>query len=117
MNETKELQNKPEHAPARDEHGRLLPGHTANPGGRPKDIGAFREKCRKHTQQAINTLVRAMRGPDGAMAAKVLLEFAWGRAPAELKVGGTETPLRLGWSVEELRDFYLMLKAAKEKQP
>ncbi len=31
-----ELDNQVENKPARDEHGRLLPGNTANPLGRPK---------------------------------------------------------------------------------
>lgn len=35
----KEQENTSENKPARDEHGRLLPGHTANPKGKPK--GSF----------------------------------------------------------------------------
>lgn len=45
---TEELQKTSENKPERDEKGRLLPGHTANPNGRPPGslsiIGIIKEK-------------------------------------------------------------------------
>lgn len=48
-----------EHAqnkPARDEKGRLLPGQTANPGGRPKDLFRVREMVAARGDDIINKL-------------------------------------------------------------
>ena len=45
--------------PARDEKGRLLPGHTANPGGRVDD-SELRRACQAKSQEALDTLVQIM---------------------------------------------------------
>ena len=42
-----------EQAPARDEHGRLLPGYTANPNGRPKKGFALADLFRKIGDETI----------------------------------------------------------------
>lgn len=62
-------------------------GVSGNPGGRPKGAGDIRDIARKHTPEAIETLVTVMhnaRATDQARvhAATALLDRAWGR-PAQ----------------------------------
>lgn len=66
----------------RDEQGRFPTGVSGNPSGRPKTDGWFRELCRKRTKRALKALTDALTGEDAVPAAKALLEFAWGKAPA-----------------------------------
>lgn len=66
---------------------RWRPGESGNPGGRPKELGDLREIARKHTPEAIETLVSVMhnaRATDQARvhAATALLDRGWGR-PAQ----------------------------------
>lgn len=60
------------------------PGVSGNPGGRPKGWKQFREACRGHTDEALETLVSLMRceKEDGRVrlaAACALLDRGWGR--------------------------------------
>lgn len=60
-------------------------GESGNPSGRPRGDGWFRKLCRKRTVRALKALERAMDGADAGpavSAAKALLEFGWGKAPA-----------------------------------
>lgn len=67
----------------RDEQGRFPKGVSGNPIGRPKTDGQFRELCRKQTKKALKALVAALGVPgERVPAAKALLEFSWGKAPA-----------------------------------
>lgn len=67
----------------RDEQGRFPKGVSGNRAGRPKVDGWFRELCRKRTRKALKALTDALDDPDSRVAAaKALLEFAWGKAPA-----------------------------------
>ena len=64
--------------------------------GRPKDDPEFVEACREKTPKALATLERAMDGyeenPGPAVrAAEVLLNRAWGTAPATIKLDATLT--------------------------
>lgn len=68
----------------RDALGRVV-GGALNPTGRPKGDRWFRELCRKRTRKALKALTDALADEDGKIrvsAAKALLEFGWGRAPA-----------------------------------
>jgi hypothetical protein len=79
-------------APAnRDEQGRFPKGVSGNPTGRPKNDGWFRELCRKRTVKALKALTSALSDPDSRVAAaKALLEFGWGKAPARLELGASD---------------------------
>ena len=56
-------------------------GQSGNPGGRPADYGHFRELCRSKSPQAVAALELALANGDSASvaAARVLLEYGWGK--------------------------------------
>lgn len=65
-------------------------GQSGNPGGRPADYGHFRELCRSKSPQAVAALEAALANGDSASvaAARVLLEYGWGKpsaAPEDLE--------------------------------
>ena len=68
---------------ARLKSGQFAPGHSGNPGGRPKDEHRVAELARSFTLEAIDTLVELMRdGKDERMrgtAAQALLDRGWAR--------------------------------------
>ena len=68
--------------------GQFAPGHSGNPGGRPKDEHRVAELARSYTLEAIDTLVELMRdGKDERIrgtAAQALLDRGWGKAKAEV---------------------------------
>lgn len=59
-------------------------GQSGNPGGRPADYGNFRELCRSKSPQAVAALELALANGDSASvaAARVLLEYGWGKPSA-----------------------------------
>jgi hypothetical protein len=73
-------------------------GDVANPKGRPAEYGAFRALCRTKSPQAVAALEAALANGDSASvaAARVLLEYGWGKpsaAPEDLeavKAGGLQ---------------------------
>ena len=70
--------------PGRDEKGRILPGQSGNPGGRPKGVAEVVELARKHTKDAMAALHSIATGIDVPPAARVsasvaLLERGWGK--------------------------------------
>lgn len=83
------------------------PGESGNPGGRPGGYAEFRALCRNKTAEAIDTLTAAL-GEGGAVAvaaARVLLEYGWGRpaaAPEDLEAARDGHPLS-ALTLEELR--------------
>lgn len=85
-------QNKGRTGPARDAKGRLLPGQSGNPGGRPKVLEEVRELAQLHTVEALDVLVELMRdGETGAVrlaAAEKVLERGWGKAAQAVHVAG-----------------------------
>src|SRR5690348_13031346 len=92
----------------RDAKGRMLPGATLNPGGRPKAWAEFRDAMRERSPQAVAIVDRALksRDPDERRwAAEKVLAYAWGRPPQRVQVSGDEdgTPLlpgpRLDWGL------------------
>lgn len=56
-------------------------GQSGNPGGRPADLGAFRALCRSKSPEAVAALELALANGDSASvaAARVLLEYGWGK--------------------------------------
>lgn len=73
-------------APLRDAKGRLLPGHTANPGGRRRTVKKVVALARAHTVEAIQALLEVVQtSPDDRAriaAAQALLDRGWGK-PSE----------------------------------
>lgn len=70
--------------PARDAHGRLLPGGTANPGGRTALPDAFKEKG----PEALEKLVEFMAHADPRIALRateVVTERIYGKAAQPLE--------------------------------
>lgn len=61
------------------------PGQSGNLRGRPTSPGIFRELCRTQAPAAVDALMRAATegGPVGVTAAKLVLEYGFGRAPDE----------------------------------
>jgi hypothetical protein len=55
-------------APKRDTRGRLLPGFTANPSGRPAIIKEVRELARAHVPAAIERLAKLVNSPNETIA-------------------------------------------------
>ena len=92
MNDQLKLQNKPAEV-ARDAHGRVLPGATPNPGGRPKIWREFQEAMRERSPQAVAIVDKALRSRDAderRWAAEKVLAYAWGRPPQRVQVGADE---------------------------
>lgn len=89
--------------------GLFLPGKSGNPGGRPKGYAEFRQLCRDHSPEAVETLVTVLGTGDAASvaAARVLLEYAWGKpasAPEDLDAVTAASPFA-GLSLEQLREL------------
>jgi hypothetical protein len=55
-------------SPKRDARGRLLPGFTANPSGRPAIIKEVRELARAHVPAAIERLAELVNSPNETIA-------------------------------------------------
>jgi hypothetical protein len=71
--------------PARDEKGRILPGHSLNPQGRPSLPPEVREALEAGSQRAAERLVELIENPDprvAAMASTAVLDRLFGR-PAQ----------------------------------
>lgn len=66
-------------------------GQSGNPAGRPSGYAEFKEKCRAKDDKALNALESALGDPDHAVAAaKVLLEFGWGKPAQSVEVSGPD---------------------------
>lgn len=67
------------------------PGQSGNPNGRPGGYAEFRALCREHSPGAVRALVEEVEtgeGPSRIAAARVLLEYGWGKpsaAPEDLE--------------------------------
>src|SRR4051794_29514292 len=89
---TAKLANKPAEVP-RDARGRVLPGATPNPSGRPKVWAEFRDAMRERSPQAVAIVDRALKSRDAEerrWAAEKVLAYAWGRPPQRVQVGADE---------------------------
>src|SRR4051794_30505183 len=78
---------------ARGLDGRVLPGHTGNPGGRPRGWHEFRDAMRARSPQALAIIDKALKSRDPEerrWAATAVLQYAWGKPPARVQVGADE---------------------------
>lgn len=73
----------------------FMPGHSGNPGGRPKGHAEFRLAAREFTEEGLQILAGIMRGrkaQPGASARvraiRELFDRGWGRPVQELQVQG-----------------------------
>src|SRR4051795_3028174 len=68
----------------RDAQGRMLPGTTPNPGGRPRVWREFQEAMRDRTPRAIEVVDAALGSEEEERrwAAEQALAYAWGKSPA-----------------------------------
>src|SRR3954454_13547264 len=92
--------NRAAEAAKRDEKGRILPGGTLNPSGRPKVWREFQEAMRERSPEAVAIIDQALSSGDPELsrwAAERVLAYAWGRPPQRVQVGGDEdaAPVRL----------------------
>lgn len=85
--------------PGRGANGRILPGHTINPGGRPKAGQAFREEAQEALRKGgkegvliIEAWVKEVegRGEDWAKASELLAAYAFGKPPQGLEISGLD---------------------------
>lgn len=68
----------------RDELGRLLPGHTANPAGRPKD--EIRSLAREYGEDALRRILDLMKDENkdiSLRAAQAILDRGFGKPAVE----------------------------------
>ena len=76
--------------PERDEHGRLLPGNTANATGRRTIQRHVSELARRYTTESIECLVGIMRQRkdlrSAVRAAEVILDRGYGKSPVTVDV-------------------------------
>ena len=76
-------------------------GQSGNPGGRPKVVAEVKELARKHTSEAIETLVSIMANAKSTPAARVsaansLLDRGYGKPPQHITgEGGPSYVVRL----------------------
>ncbi len=100
----RKLQNKPAEAPARDALGRLLPGHTANPGGRPKAATLAMAALEDQTGALMKAAIeRALKGNN--MLLMFLLPYKLGRPAQKIELTGSDgEPIRISAVREQLAD-------------
>lgn len=83
----------------RDEKGRLLPGSTANPSGRPKLVREYQDWIRENAwEQAKAALLACLADPDGRirmMAVKEINDRLLGK-PTQSVANEDGTPLSVG---------------------
>lgn len=100
--------------PARDEKGRLLPGNTANPGGRPRTAKLYREwldavderigidRRRALWQRAYNIAIGG-KDSDSTTALRLMFEYDMGR-PAQMISSEDGKPVSIGVVVLPLEE-------------
>jgi hypothetical protein len=88
--------NKSPDAPLRDEQGRLLPGSTANPSGRPKLVREFQQALRDRCyDKALDAITACLDDPDGKIrmsAVKEVFDRLFGKASQAI-TGADGAPL------------------------
>src|SRR5262249_42748517 len=83
--------------PERYPDGRLKPGHTANPSGRPRVVAELRDLARQHTPDALRRLLELVHSKNEQVAlaaVRELLDRGYGRAVQA--VDKTERKLDIG---------------------
>lgn len=108
----------------RDRKGRLLPGQQSiNPKGRPPIIRDIREAAKRHTRQALNTLISVMNDGDAPPASRVtaaeaILNRGWGKPMQNLeaKIEVTDTASIQAQQLMELTRRALDIRATRERE-
>src|SRR3990167_3259194 len=98
-------------------------GQSGNPGGRPRAEIHVRDMARKHTAEALKTLVEVMRDKQAPAtarlgAAQALIDRAWGR-PAQIIGGDPDgAPVRVDMDNDETarRIAMILAQAGKGKR-
>lgn len=100
-------------------NGRFKKGVSGNPGGRPKDLSAFRLAARAHTTEAIETLAAIMRNRKASTSARVraireLLDRGWGKPPQDVHVDALMASVNVTEMVtpQQRRDFAMRIAFA-----
>lgn len=88
-------ENKRSKAPGRDEKGRILKGHSGNPGGRPKVYAEARAYAASNALRMLELLVALADDTDADPklrrdCAKDVIEFGIGRAPQAIELTGND---------------------------
>jgi Family of unknown function (DUF5681) len=96
-------------------------GKSGNPGGRPRALVNVMEEARKHTLEAIHTLVELMCGATSESvrlnAAEAVLSRGWGRPVQAFQVDGHFANRKLNeLSAAELAQFEKRLANAEPQQ-
>ena len=69
---------------------RWVAGQSGNPGGVPADR-SLQELCKTYTEEAVKTLVIAMRNPkERVIAAKEILDRGWGKPKQVISTDGEQ---------------------------
>jgi hypothetical protein len=98
----------------------FMPGKSGNPGGRPKAAFDVQALARQHTEQAVRTLVEALRDPRlKVQAAQALLDRGWGRPPQTIQTEGQTSIALLHLVAAQTlsRELHTELYVSPEPQP
>jgi hypothetical protein len=72
------------------------PGQSGNPAGRRREDGSLREMARAHTEEAIRTLVEALKNERNCVAAATaLLDRGWGKPVQAISGADGESPVQI----------------------
>ena len=77
----------------RTKTGQFRPGHSGNPGGRPKMPEEFRQLARENSVPALQVVVNILKNPKSAnkdrlKAAEIILDRAWGKPVQGVEMSG-----------------------------
>jgi hypothetical protein len=79
------------------------PGRSGNAGGRPRAVVNVQELARTYTEQAVHTLVDALRDPKlKVQAACALLDRGWGKPTQTIAADPATSPIALHLIAAEL---------------
>lgn len=102
-------ENKKPDAPSRDESGRIMPGSSGNPGGRPKALREYQKWLAENAlEKAQLALLACLVDPDGRvkmMAVKEVADRLFGKAPQAItgEDGKPLMPEIVGGLIETIR--------------